>query len=324
MSSLGDSGLSVFHAGHCDWQRPHSVQVVKSSRPFQVKSSTLPTPSAASSSRSSICSKSIGWPPTLIGCSAPSEVRPSACALGPDVGEREEPVPGDAHRRGERDGDHPRERDEDLHRRDGDDPRLQRLDRQAGEQGPEPPRQREVQPVVLAGVEPAGERVLQPPQKPDAQGHAEDGQLDVVGLPERRAVEPGPPARIRSVTVGPPRTSQLPDDDERDDPDEPAHREDVGHPLVGRPRADQRQRELRVHQLPERVDEREEQHPERDHREPVGHRHHRQPRHPGVPEELPEQGHPPLGLVVGRGTPAGPAGRCGRSRSPSARTARRR
>ena len=39
MSSLGDSGFSVFHAGHWLWQRPHSVHVVKSSRPFQVKSS---------------------------------------------------------------------------------------------------------------------------------------------------------------------------------------------------------------------------------------------------------------------------------------------
>ena len=44
MSSFGDSGLPVFQAGHCDWQRPHSVQVAKSSRPFQVKSSILPTP----------------------------------------------------------------------------------------------------------------------------------------------------------------------------------------------------------------------------------------------------------------------------------------
>src|SRR5678816_2292041 len=26
--SLGDSGFSVFQAGHCDWQRPHSVQAV--------------------------------------------------------------------------------------------------------------------------------------------------------------------------------------------------------------------------------------------------------------------------------------------------------
>ena len=42
ISILGDSGFSVFHAGHCDWQRPHSVQDVKSSIPFQVKSSIGP------------------------------------------------------------------------------------------------------------------------------------------------------------------------------------------------------------------------------------------------------------------------------------------
>ena len=30
ITSLGDSGLPVFQAGHCDWQRPHSVQVAKS------------------------------------------------------------------------------------------------------------------------------------------------------------------------------------------------------------------------------------------------------------------------------------------------------
>ena len=30
ISSFGESGLPVFHAGHCDWQRPHSVQVAKS------------------------------------------------------------------------------------------------------------------------------------------------------------------------------------------------------------------------------------------------------------------------------------------------------
>jgi hypothetical protein len=32
--------LAVFQAGHWDWQRPHSVQVVKSSQAFQEKSST--------------------------------------------------------------------------------------------------------------------------------------------------------------------------------------------------------------------------------------------------------------------------------------------
>ena len=80
-SSLGESGLSVFHAGHWLWQRPHSVHVVKSSSPFQVKSSTLPTPRAASSSSSSTFSKSSTSPPTLIGCSSPRLVRPSAWRL---------------------------------------------------------------------------------------------------------------------------------------------------------------------------------------------------------------------------------------------------
>ena len=30
--SFGLRGLPVFHAGHCDWQRPHSVHVAMSSR----------------------------------------------------------------------------------------------------------------------------------------------------------------------------------------------------------------------------------------------------------------------------------------------------
>ena len=72
ISSLGESGLPVFQAGHCDWQRPHSVQVAKSSSPFQVKSSTLPRPKAVSSSSSSMFSKSIGLPSTIIGSSGPS------------------------------------------------------------------------------------------------------------------------------------------------------------------------------------------------------------------------------------------------------------
>ena len=81
ISSLGDSGFSVFQAGHWLWQRPHSVHEVKSRMPFQAKSSTLPTPSAASSSRSSMFSKSIGAPLTMIGCRPPSAVPPSASRL---------------------------------------------------------------------------------------------------------------------------------------------------------------------------------------------------------------------------------------------------
>ena len=69
ITSLGESGLPVFHAGHWLWQRPHSVQVLKSSIPFQVKSSTLPRPNAASSGGSS---KSTGLPSWRIGSSGPS------------------------------------------------------------------------------------------------------------------------------------------------------------------------------------------------------------------------------------------------------------
>jgi len=46
---LGDNGLPVAQAGHCDWHRPHSVRVAISSRPFQVKSSILPSPNTSAS-----------------------------------------------------------------------------------------------------------------------------------------------------------------------------------------------------------------------------------------------------------------------------------
>ncbi len=68
MSSLGLNGFSVFQAGHCDWQRPHSVQVAKSSMPFQVKSSMAPRPILSSSVGSS---KSTGRPPEYTGSSGP-------------------------------------------------------------------------------------------------------------------------------------------------------------------------------------------------------------------------------------------------------------
>src|SRR6185369_17739151 len=72
-SSFGDSGLPVFQAGHWDWQRPHSVQVLKSSRPFQVNCSTEATPNWSFSG--SACSKSRTAPPESIGRSAPSAGR---------------------------------------------------------------------------------------------------------------------------------------------------------------------------------------------------------------------------------------------------------
>ena len=67
---LGDSGLPVAHAGHCDWHRPHSVQVAMSSRPFQVKSSILPRPKVSVSGSAS--SKSSTFPPLRIGARPPS------------------------------------------------------------------------------------------------------------------------------------------------------------------------------------------------------------------------------------------------------------
>ncbi len=78
ISSLGDSGFSVFHAGHCDWQRPHSVQVAKSRMPFQEKSSTLPTPKLVSSSISSMSSSDRGTPDAVSGLAAP---RAMGCRL---------------------------------------------------------------------------------------------------------------------------------------------------------------------------------------------------------------------------------------------------
>src|SRR5487761_708245 len=44
ITSLGESGLPVFHAGQTDWQRPHSVHVTKSSICFHVKFSMKPAP----------------------------------------------------------------------------------------------------------------------------------------------------------------------------------------------------------------------------------------------------------------------------------------
>jgi hypothetical protein len=87
ITSLGDSGLPVCQAGHWSWQRPHSVQVVKSSSPFQVKSSTLPAPSAASSSRSSISAKSSGFPSTSTGGNAPRAGRPEDWRLNQMLGQ---------------------------------------------------------------------------------------------------------------------------------------------------------------------------------------------------------------------------------------------
>ena len=61
--SLGESGLPVFQAGHCDWQRPHSVQVAMSSSCFQEKSSIRPAPKTISSSSLTSSMAMSGWTP---------------------------------------------------------------------------------------------------------------------------------------------------------------------------------------------------------------------------------------------------------------------
>ena len=50
ISSLGESALPVFHAGHASWQRPHSVHENVSIICFQVRSGTVPAPKRRSSS----------------------------------------------------------------------------------------------------------------------------------------------------------------------------------------------------------------------------------------------------------------------------------
>ena len=69
MSCFGLSGLPVTHAGHWDWQRPHSVQAPRSSMPFQVRSSTFPIPKVSVSGSAS--SKSRTFPAERIGWSGP-------------------------------------------------------------------------------------------------------------------------------------------------------------------------------------------------------------------------------------------------------------
>ena len=78
-SSFGDSGLAVFQAGHCSWQRPHSVQDVKSSRAFHEWSVTTPVPMESTSGSAS--SRLMISPSEVIGLAAPRALVPSASRL---------------------------------------------------------------------------------------------------------------------------------------------------------------------------------------------------------------------------------------------------
>ena len=79
MSSLGERGFCVFHAGHSSWQRPHSVHEYRSRRAFHEKSSIVPTPRTVSSGRSSKSSSLVtGFPSISMWSAGPRDFVPSA------------------------------------------------------------------------------------------------------------------------------------------------------------------------------------------------------------------------------------------------------
>ena len=198
--SLGESGFSVFQAGHCDWQRPHSVQVVKSRMPFQLKSSTEPTPSTESSSRSSMSSSVIALPSEVSGLTAPSAVRPDGSRLNQMLKKARKRCQATPMVRLTRDRDHPDERDQDLEHGDEVDGVLSGDVRHPRERLAEPERQREVERRLPS---PSSSGVLQAAQRDDAQADAEDDGLDEVGLPHRGAEEPA--AGAADALAGPAR-----------------------------------------------------------------------------------------------------------------------
>jgi len=69
----------VFQAGHCDWHRPHSVQVVKSSSPFQVNCSTAANAELVALRVGVL--ESSGLPALIIGRRPPSAGRVDAVRL---------------------------------------------------------------------------------------------------------------------------------------------------------------------------------------------------------------------------------------------------
>ena len=123
MTCLGDSGLPVAQAGHCDWHRPHSVQVAMSSRPFQVKSSILPRPNTSVSGSAS--SKSSTLPLLRIGSSGAQGVR-AAGEQDVQRGQRDVQVLGVDHDHRER-HDHAELGQQEHHLQHAVDPGAQRV-----------------------------------------------------------------------------------------------------------------------------------------------------------------------------------------------------
>ena len=292
MNSLGESGLSVFHAGHWLWQRPHSVQVAKSRMPLPGEVLDLPDAHRRSPRPSPRPSRG------RTACRHHDRLHRAEGAaadglpLQPDVGEGEEPVPGDAHRGVHRDGDHPDHRDDDLERRHDEHEVLQRRLGETVEERTAPGGEREVQGRGLVRVADVGQGVLEEAQRQDAEADGEDDPLDEVPLPHRGAVEPA------LLAAGPARRPGGAVDHERDDRDDHHPGEQLGDPLERREVADDRQDEVRVEELAVGVDQGGEQQPEADHDEPVRRTHAGPLEHPGVQQRLPGQRDRPGAPVV--------------------------
>src|SRR5690606_10097915 len=211
-------------------------------------------------------------------------------ALEPDVGERQEAVPGDAHVGVERDGDHPDQRGADLDHGDEVDQVLQHADGQALE-GQDQRVRGEVGGLVALHVV---QGALEAAQDVDRQADGEDDVLDEVRLPGGGAGEAG-------LAAGPGGQVQQPDHHEHGDAD---HRHDTDdhdeHP-DRQEAAEDREPPVGLEELAARlgVGRRQRQEAERD--EPVGDTDDAAPVHAGVAEELLHQGHTALVGIVGPG-----------------------
>ena len=190
ISSLGESGFSVFQAGHCDWQRPHSVQVVKSRMPFQEKSSIVPTPSTESSSRSSMSSRVTGLAGGRQRLHRAQRGAAVGLALEVDVEPGGEAVPGDAH--GDVAGDHhqPDHRQRDLEGRDGVDEVLERAGGVGVERVADPRRDRVV-------------RSARPPRRASTPRRGRTGSPRPRAAPAPRRSRPARRSSRRTGSCGP-------------------------------------------------------------------------------------------------------------------------
>ena len=199
-----------------------------------------------------------------------------------DVEDRQEPVPGHAHRGLQAHDDEPGHRQHHLDGGDDEDRVAQGAGAHRGEQRAGPGRQREVRPGGQGPLRRVGGGgqvgVLQHPQRQHAGDHADDGGLDELRLGRRRAGEARGAWTLTAVGVrgvgrgGPAGPGQAPAQDRQThDPEggQPADEFDDPGPPGGV--ADERQREVGpAKHLPVAGHEGEEQQREGDHDQPVG------------------------------------------------------